>query len=110
MAGSRSFKRSQGRSVASDNVHDKPSLPQGTSGDNSLGSPLIGAGPSQSFKTVNSRSEGASSETMPPESGPSVKKPRTKRGRNGKKWIGLNWEHKEQLKQQNGQSIKVNVI
>jgi hypothetical protein len=33
-----------------------------------------------------------------------ARKPGTKRGRNGKKWVGLNWEHKEILKALNSKS------
>lgn len=52
----------------------------------------------QSGTTELTDSEDADYEGIGPETRTPLRKPRTKRGRNGKKWVSLNWEHKEWLK------------
>lgn len=68
--------------------------------------PGIESASASSFVTDTTNSDNAVPESTP-ESAASGKRPRTKRGRSGKKWVGLNWEHKEHLKEQNSRSSAV---
>ena len=69
------------------------------------GSPGSDRATSQSFVSDIISSDNTTHESTHEDStagnAPSGERARTKRGRNGKKWVGLNWEHKEYLKEQN---------
>ena len=70
-------------------------------------SPLNETPSSQSFITEISRAQSITSESTPQETEVSARRSRTKRGRSGKKWVSLNWEHKEQLKKDNSKCFHV---
>jgi hypothetical protein len=62
---------------------------------------------SQNSMPDTTNAENISHETTLSDNSASVRRPKTKRGRNGKKWVGVNWENKEQLKRANSKPFLV---
>jgi hypothetical protein len=88
--------------LPNDRLHTEVSLTGVDGADKSIGESSVNeSSSSQSFVTETNHSDFTDSEIMQPQSSTPAKRPHTKRGRTGKKWVSVNWERIQQLKKGN---------